>query len=122
MDYEPDVPTDSYRPEVLVPRLVELVELHARVRWIDLEIEGRGLGGLLLVAHQPGEARCKRVGDSELHHSTLNTFMTSSPRWLITLTAIRPPSGLSKGRDVSLFSVAHASSLISDLRVFLRLL
>jgi hypothetical protein len=39
----------------------------------------------------------------------LKTFITSSPRWLITFTAIRPFFGFSKGRDVSLFSVAQAS-------------
>jgi hypothetical protein len=36
---------------------------------------------------------------------------------LITLTAIRPDCGLSNGRDVSLFSVAQASSLISAFSV-----
>ncbi len=44
---------------------------------------------------------------------TLDTFITSSPRWLITFTAIRPDFGLSKGREVSLCKVAQASSLIS---------
>ena len=45
--------------------------------------------------------------------STGKTFMTSSPRWLITLTAMRPDFGLLKAREVSLWRVAHASSLIS---------
>jgi hypothetical protein len=36
---------------------------------------------------------------------------------LITLTAIRPLFGFSKGREVSLFSVAQASSLISAFSV-----
>ena len=36
---------------------------------------------------------------------TPKTFITSSPRWLITFTAMRPVLGLSKGRDRSLFSV-----------------
>ena len=35
----------------------------------------------------------------------------------MTLTAIRPEAGLSKGRDVSLWRVAQASSLISAFRV-----
>ena len=34
---------------------------------------------------------------------TLNTFITSSPRWLMTLTAMRPVLGGSKGREVSLW-------------------
>ena len=41
-------------------------------------------------------------------------------RWLMTLTAMRPDSGLEKGRDVSLWSVAQTSESISALRVVLR--
>ena len=52
----------------------------------------------------------------------LNTFITSSPRWLMTFTAMRPDLGFGKAREVSLFSVAQASSLISALRVVLRAL
>ena len=37
----------------------------------------------------------------------------------MTFTAIRPDFGLSNGRDVSLLSVAQASSLISALSVVL---
>lgn len=44
---------------------------------------------------------------------TRNTFITSSPRWLITFTAILPVAGLAKGRDVSLFRLSQASSSIS---------
>ena len=50
---------------------------------------------------------------------TLNTFITSSPKWLMTLTAIRPFGGLSKGREVSLLSVAQASGSISAFSVVL---
>ena len=35
---------------------------------LSLEVEGRRLDGLLLVAGQPGEAVGERVGDAELHH------------------------------------------------------
>ena len=55
-------------------------------------------------------------------NQTLNTFITSSPRWLITFTAIRPPLGMSNGRLVSLWSVSHASSLISAFSVVFRAL
>ena len=48
------------------------------------------------------------------------TFMTSSPRWLMTLTAMRPEAGLGKGREVSLWRVAQASGSISAFRVALR--
>ncbi len=51
---------------------------------------------------------------------TRNTFITSSPKWLITLTAMRPEVGLANGRDVSLYRVAQASGSISALSVVLR--
>ena len=38
----------------------------------------------------------------------------------MTLTAMRPERGLENGHEVSLLSVAQASSLISALRVVLR--
>jgi hypothetical protein len=41
---------------------------------------------------------------------------------LITFTAISPLFGFSKTRDVSLFSVAHASALISAFSVVFRAL
>ena len=37
----------------------------------------------------------------EEHPYTPKTFITSSPKWLITFTAIRPPAGRSNGREVS---------------------
>ena len=52
-----------------------------------------------------------------VHHSTANTFITSSPRWLITFTAIRPDFGFANGRDTSEFNVSHASSSISAFSV-----
>lgn len=50
-------------------------------------------------------------------HQTLITFITSSPKWLITFTAIRPLVGRGKGRDTSAFSDDHASSSISAFSV-----
>jgi hypothetical protein len=41
---------------------------------------------------------------------TRKTFMTSSPRWLIALTAMRPVDGFGKGREVSLLRLSQASS------------
>ncbi|MBK8797121.1 MAG: hypothetical protein IPM07_12575 [Anaerolineales bacterium] len=38
----------------LVAGAVEFVEAHARVGRVKLEVEGGGLGGLLLLAAQPG--------------------------------------------------------------------
>ena len=45
--------------------------------------------------------------------------MTSSPKWLMTLTAMRPERGLGKGRETSLWRVAQAAASISALRVVL---
>ena len=53
------------------------------------------------------------------HYPTRKTFITSSPRWLMILTAMRPVDGLSKGREMSLCRVAQASALISAFRVVL---
>ena len=52
-------------------------------------------------------------------YSIRNTFMTSSPRWLITLTAMRPVFGTGNGRETALLSVAHTSASISALSVVL---
>jgi hypothetical protein len=69
MDDEPDVAADANRPEVPVPRLVEPMELHARVRRIHLQVERRRLDGLLLVARQPREAVGERVSDAKVHEA-----------------------------------------------------
>ena len=74
---EPQVATDSYRPEVLVLRPVELVEPHPGAGRVDLEIERRRLGELLLVRRQPGEARGEAVGDQEAHVSYRPGFITA---------------------------------------------
>ena len=50
VDDDPDVRARSHRPEIFIPRLVEAVEAHARIRRVHLEVEGRGLDRLLLVA------------------------------------------------------------------------
>ena len=48
---------------------------------------------------------------------TLNTFITSSPRWLMILTAMRPVEGTGNGREMSLCIDSHASASISALSV-----
>lgn len=62
-----DIGTHAHRPEVLVARLVELVELHSRIGRAHLQIKRRRLDGLLLVTGQPGEAVGERIGDAEFH-------------------------------------------------------
>ena len=44
------------RPESLIPGPVDPMELHSRLRRIELQIERRRLRGLLLLAVQPGAA------------------------------------------------------------------
>lgn len=67
MDNDPDVRARPHGPEVCIPCLVEAVEAHARIRRIHLEVEGRCLDRLLLVAVQAGEAVGEGIGDEELH-------------------------------------------------------
>lgn len=64
---QPEIPTHPHRPKVLILRLVQLVKFHARIGRVHLEIKGRGLHGLLLVAGEAGEAFGKGVGDEEVH-------------------------------------------------------
>ena len=67
---QPDVPIYTNRRKVVVLRLFQLVELQTRMRRVQLQIEGRGLNGLLLIAGELGEAVGKRVGDTEFHVQT----------------------------------------------------
>ena len=66
-------------------------------------------------------AKISRYSSSVILY-TVNTFITSSPKWLMTLTAMRPVDGRGNAREVSLRSDCHASSPISALSVVLRLL
>ena len=65
-----DVAADPHRPEVLVLGLVEFVKAQARRRRVQLQVKGRGLGGLLLVAGQSCEAVGESVGNPEVRLST----------------------------------------------------
>jgi hypothetical protein len=67
MDDQSDITTNADGPEVQVPCGTQLVKLHARARWIQLQIERRRLDGLLFIASQPREAVGESVCDAELH-------------------------------------------------------
>ena len=67
---EPDVAADPHRPEVLVLRFVEFVKAQPWRRRVQLQVKGRGLDQLLLVARQAGEAGGESVRDSEFDHAT----------------------------------------------------
>ncbi len=67
MNYQPDVAAHPNRPEVLVLGLLELVEAHAGIGRIELQVERRCLDGLLLVPCQSGEAVSEGIGDAKFH-------------------------------------------------------
>lgn len=72
MHNQADVETHADRPEVGVFRLIELVELQRRMRRIQLEIEGRGLDCLLLVA-----VELRRLVKEKFRHGAIITRATA---------------------------------------------
>ncbi|HLG79472.1 MAG TPA: hypothetical protein VKY22_00530 [Bradyrhizobium sp.] len=64
-----DIGVDAHRPEIRVPGAVDLVELHARRRRIELKVERRRLHGLLLLRCQARERIREGIGDPEFHHA-----------------------------------------------------
>ena len=96
-----DVIAGADRPEVLIARTINAVELQPRRGRVELQIEGGGLRYLLLVSGEPAQSGGEAVGDTEFEAHTVKTFITSSPKWLMTLTAIRPLCGRRNGRDTS---------------------
>ena len=65
-----------------------------------------------------GQAHCQVMfGRVTSRYSTRNTFIASSPRWLMIFTAIRPKLGTSNGLDTAEFNVAQASASISAFKV-----
>ena len=65
--YQPDVTADTHRPEVFVFGLVKLVQAHARIDRVHLQVERGGFDELLLVAGELGEAVSKRVSYAEIN-------------------------------------------------------
>ena len=65
---QPDVAADPHGPEVLVLRLVELVETHARIGRIELQVEGCGFDGFLFLFRQTGKTVGESVGDEKIHN------------------------------------------------------
>jgi uncharacterized protein YndB with AHSA1/START domain len=74
---EPDVAVNAHRPEILIFCLVELVEAHAGINRIELQVE-RGLDGFLLITCQSGEAVGEGIGKTEFHR--IRPCRPSSPR------------------------------------------
>ena len=100
-----DVRADAHGPEIFITGAVEPVELQARARGIDLHIKGGRLDRFLFVTAQSSKTIGEGVGNAEFHRGsgqwlvvggygrcqgTRKIFITSSPRWFMTLTAMRP--------------------------------
>ena len=65
---QPDVAAHPHRPEVLVLGFVDLVEAHAGIGRVELQVESRRLDGFLLVAGQAAKTVGEGVGDAEVHN------------------------------------------------------
>ncbi|MFQ5651411.1 MAG: hypothetical protein ACE5IY_15855 [bacterium] len=65
------IPAHPHRAEIGISRPIQLMEFHPRLRRIELQIERRGLDGLLLFVGQPRQAGGEGVGDAEVHGLTL---------------------------------------------------
>src|SRR5262245_4188747 len=62
-----DVAINPHRPEILILHLVELVEAHAWICRVELQVEGRRLDSLLLLAREPSQAVGEGIGDAKIH-------------------------------------------------------
>ena len=72
VDDQADVGADPQGPEMGIAHLVQLVKLQAGLGGVYLEIERRGLHGLLLLIVQLCEAGGEGVGDAEVHYGLIN--------------------------------------------------
>jgi hypothetical protein len=64
---QPDIGIDSHRPEIRVSGAVEPMEMEARTRRIELQVERRRFDRFLLHAGEPSETVGEGVGDAEFH-------------------------------------------------------
>jgi len=68
VDDQADVVADPHRPEIRIFRPVKLVELHAGIGRVHLEVESRGLDRFLLLPGELRKALGKGIGNAEFHH------------------------------------------------------
>ena len=61
-----DVAANPHRPEILIFRLIELVEAESRTCRVQLQVEGCALDQLLFLAGELGEAVCESVGNADV--------------------------------------------------------
>jgi hypothetical protein len=98
---------NPHRPEVLVFRLVELVEAQAGTGGIDLQVERRRLDSLLLVDGQASEAVGEDVGDAEFQGNRGQTTIFSLAACTQASTTEEPDarklcmSGSVRGRQIT---------------------
>ncbi len=88
---QPDVAAHPHRPEVLVLHLVDLVEAHAGIGRVELQIERRRLDGFLLVAGQAGKAVGEGIGDAKVHKIT-SSMVGNFQRWQVYRFVIFGPT------------------------------
>ena len=69
-----------HRPEILVFGFVEAVKAQSRTGRIQLEVKSGRFNRFLLLSSQSRQAVGEGICNAEFHQSTLNTFITSSPR------------------------------------------
>src|SRR5437867_2257951 len=87
VDNQPDVAADPHGPEVWIFRLVQLVQLQAGSRRVELQVESGRLYGFLFVAGEAGQTVSKRVCNSEFHRLRLYPAMVSmEPGSLLTVS------------------------------------
>ena len=63
----PQIFANPNRPKVFVFGLIKPMKLHTRTLRVHLQIKGRGLHGLLLLAGEFGEAIGEGIGNKEIH-------------------------------------------------------
>src|SRR3990167_6480877 len=117
VDDQTNIAAHPHRPEILVPRLVQLVEAQARIGRIDLQVERRGLGGFLLIAGEFGEAVGEGVGDEKVHHSAparQGPVAFQFP-WKTLPLAIAPATGPRKPEIASTTSAKLAGAVCNRL-------
>ena len=90
----------------------------ARAIGVGLHVGDRDLGPLPRVGPWPGERLGEGLDEDEARQTRI-TCMTSSPRWLMTLTAMRPLAGRGKGRETVRDRLSQASGSTSAFRAAL---
>lgn len=99
MDNNANIVIHPHRPEIFVLGPIKLVKAHARISWIQLQIKGGDLHGLLLFAGEFGEAVGKGVGDEKVHRIVqLLLFWDCWLLWFSAQTYVVQPPPFHQGK------------------------